>query len=152
MGKVSIFNKLSFILDEKSINAVATETGIPYTTLYYYSKRTRNLPEKYENSLLAMYGREAYSRVRNLGYDVKTASTRRYWSPEKLNLTLGSDSEQIERYTFFNVSKNDPKHPKTLKEATQSEYWRYYHERITKSIQKRNKYLDEYGEEKWNSG
>jgi hypothetical protein len=152
MGKTSVYNRLFFILEEKSITVIASETGIPYTTLYYYSKGTRSLPKQYENNIFNMYSREAYARTRLLGYDVKTASQRRNWNPEKLILFTGSDAEEVERYTFFNVMKIDPAHPKTLKEAMQSDYWRYFRERIEKSIKQRQYYLDELGNETWNSG
>lgn len=153
MSKSSLlYNKLSYITEERTISSIATETGIPYTTLYYYNKKVRNLPSKYENALSSLYNRETYRRIRKVGYDVKTASSMRYWNPEKIHITLGSDLEIAQRYTFFNVRKIDPDNVKTLQDALKSDYWRYYFERITSSIQRRQKYIDENGEERWNSG
>jgi hypothetical protein len=135
-----MFNKLSYILEETSINALANETGIPYTSLYYYSKGQRNLPSQYENSLFKAYNRAAYGRMRDKGYDVLTASKRSRWSPEKLHILEASEMEHVELYTLFNVQKYYPDRKLTLQEAMNTSEWSVYRERIERSIKQRQEW------------
>jgi hypothetical protein len=145
-----MYNRLTFILDKNSVSSVSKETGIPYTTLYYYNKQERNLPSKYENALVQAYQRSVYAAYRELGYDVRTSQSRRYWNPEKVALTLGTDAEKIERYTLFNVMRIDPKKPKGLIEAMKSDYWRYYYEKIEASFKMRAEWKEKHPNEDGN--
>lgn len=147
MGKsVNLFIRLTYMLEEKSISAVSQDTAIPYTTLYNFAKGNRNLPEKWENVLYNAYARETYSRLRKLGYDVATASIRRYTSPEQLHMYSLSGRQNQELYTLFNVQRKNRDKTLTLKEAMQDESWQYYFERIGNAIKRRQDYIEKHPE------
>lgn len=146
MNSVNLFNRLSYMLEESSINSIVVDTGIPYTTLYEFSKQRRNLPSRYENVLYNAYSRDVYSRMKNLGYDTRQASLMRYKSPEFFHMRIASHAEKIELYTYFNVQRKFPDRKLSLKQAVESPYWKYYESSITKSIKQREKWLERHPE------
>lgn len=146
MNSVNLFNRLSYMLEESSINSIVVDTGIPYTTLYEFSKQRRNLPSKYENVLYNAYSRDVYSRMRNLGYDTRQATLMRYKAPEFFHMRVASHAEKIELYTYFNVQRKFPDRKLTMKQAVESPYWKYYESSITKSIKQREKWLERHPE------
>jgi len=135
-----LFNRLSYIAEEKSIYAISQETGIPYTSLYNFSRQKSSLPSKWENSLYNMYARETYGRMRLKGYDVATSKSRQYWSPEKIHIWQASEEERIELYTFFNLQKKFPNQKLSMTQALDTSLWEYYRDRISKAIYNRREW------------
>jgi hypothetical protein len=89
----SLFSFLEFVKEEKTITKIAEESGIPYTTLYYYNTGVRNLPSQYEDTLRNYYGREAYRRLKASGASVTQSNRFRWYQPERVRNVINTYQE-----------------------------------------------------------
>lgn len=81
----SLLNRLQYMTQSGlSLNKIAIETEVPYSTLWYYANGQRNLPEKYENALYNMYTRTAYANLKAAGLNAVQANRFRWYAPESV--------------------------------------------------------------------
>ncbi len=81
----SSYNQLQFVKQTRSLNEIAKDAGIPYSTLWYYDRGERNLPVVYDNALRSYYGKEVVRRLKDVGVSSIQRERFRYSTPDKVN-------------------------------------------------------------------
>jgi len=91
-------DRLDYVLKDRNLNQVSRETGIPYTSLYYFSKGERGLPSIYSSTLTKYYNTEVYRRFRNAGANSYEANYYKYKDPVS---NWNIENSLIEKVNYF---------------------------------------------------
>lgn len=105
MSPVTLLTRLLFMREEMSLAKIASVSGIPYSTLNYFSRGLRSLPSHWEDSLIWQYSQEVQNRAQRYGIDMYNAITLSYLSPERVQATLGGYIEKINYLTLNSMSR-----------------------------------------------
>lgn len=78
----ALYDRLKYVLERHTVYSVAQDTGIPYSSLYRMSQGGGDVRPEYRSALRNYYQREAYSRMRDEGFNTRTARAFSWRTPD----------------------------------------------------------------------
>lgn len=92
--------QLSFVSITQSDAWIARETGIPRSTIGFARRGDRDLPAQYETAMRALYQREAYTRMKEIGFSAPQANRFRSYAPSTVLSYMREVSNKIEELSY----------------------------------------------------
>ncbi|MDD5360445.1 MAG: helix-turn-helix domain-containing protein [Sulfurovaceae bacterium] len=127
-----VLNKSLNYTKNVSISQASKDSGIPYTTLYYFVKGGRTLPDKYNTNLKSLYTTNVYYNLRETGLNSIQSNRFRYSNPEKVsNMT-----EQIYAALDYYATGTAITKASKLDYMPSKEEWKYFYDKAFESQKK----------------
>jgi hypothetical protein len=77
-----VLRQLTYMRESNSIQGIATKTEVPYNALRQILNKGYTDNDSYKNKIELAYGREAYGRLRDIGFSANNARIYSKYRPE----------------------------------------------------------------------
>lgn len=138
--------RIGFLTDHRSDIWIARETGIPRATVGFVRRGERQLPAQYTASLRNAFQREAYGRMREIGFSSHQAKRFSWYAPESIRIRIADMKLTVNKLTLGVSAQKERKLRKEGIPYDEVELWADTWDDIVEGLQRSKKTIEDIGE------